>query len=447
MEDADEEARAMQYEFVMKFQQVTGPVMAKGLEDTTFYIYNRLTSLDEVGGDPDQFGASVELFHKQNVERNRRWPHAMLTTSTHDTKRSEDVRARINVLSEIPREWRYAINRWVRLNRRHHTLLEGKTAPDRNDEYLLYQTLLGVWPIGTVDDKTLADLVSRLQEYMVKALREAKINTSWLNPNNEYETAVQNFVQNILHRGRANPFLDDFEQFQTKTAHFGAFNSLSQVLLKITSPGIPDFYQGNELWDLSLVDPDNRRKVDYDLRAKLLAQLPQPDPEKARQMVETKADGRIKLYVTSQALHFRNANRALFDQGSYQSLVVGGKQAEHVAAFARSSADKQVIVAVPRLLARLNKGVVANSPRPRLVAGWLYRRAGRRSQRSFSQYFYGRNSGSDNQRGATDAGSGKSFRQLPGSSFGARSMHRWLKPSASKFQTHFSGLPGRSTTR
>lgn len=357
--DADEAARAMQYEFVMKFQQVTGPVMAKGLEDTTFYIYNRLTSLDEVGGDPDQFGASVELFHKQNAERNRRWPHAMLTTSTHDTKRSEDVRVRIDVLSEIPRDWRYALNRWVRLNRRHHTLLEGKAAPDRNDEYLLYQTMLGVWPIGTIDDQTLTELISRLQEYMVKAMREAKVNTSWLNPNNDYETAVRNFVQNILHRGRANPFLADFEQFQSKTAHFGAFNSLSQVLLKITSPGVPDFYQGNELWDLSLVDPDNRRKVDYVLRAKLLAQLPQPDPEQARQLVEAKADGRIKLYVTSLALHFRNSNRAVFDQGSYQPLIVSGKQAEHVGAFARSSQDKQVIVAVPRLLARLNKGVVA----------------------------------------------------------------------------------------
>jgi (1->4)-alpha-D-glucan 1-alpha-D-glucosylmutase len=356
---SDPAARDEQRTFVMKFQQLTGPVMAKGLEDTAFYIFNRLTSLNEVGGEPQRFGSSVAAFHRHNQERLRDWPGAMLATSTHDTKRSEDVRARINVLSEMPDEWRKALTRWSRLNRRKKIDVDGVAAPDRNEEYLLYQTLLGIWPFEPMDAATHATFIERVQGYMIKAIREAKINTSWLNPNNQYDEAVRAFVAAILEDSASNRFLADFRTLAARVAHFGAWNSLAQTLLKLAAPGVPDIYQGTELWDLSLVDPDNRRPVNFDLRAWWLgemADLQGSRVELARALVENKADGRIKLYLTHRALQFRRANLPLFQGGSYTPLEASAGAAEHVVAFARADGEGEALTIAPRLPARLTGG-------------------------------------------------------------------------------------------
>ncbi|MBK9711593.1 MAG: malto-oligosyltrehalose synthase [Kouleothrix sp.] len=368
----DPAAREEQRHFVMKFQQLSGPVMAKGMEDTAFYIYNRLTSLNEVGGEPQRFGLSAPAFHRQNQERLRDWPGSLLATSTHDTKRSEDVRARINVLSELPEEWRKALTRWSRLNRRKKIDVDGKPAPDRNEEYLLYQTLLGVWPFESTKDQrpktkdAPADVsslvlgpssgfVARIQSYMVKAIREAKVNTSWLNPNTGYDEAVRAFVAAILEDTPHNRFLADFRALQARVAHIGAFNALAQTLLKLASPGVPDIYQGAEMWDFSLVDPDNRRPVDFDLRAWLLGELVDLRGDRAalaRTLVEHKADGRVKLYLTHRALQFRRAHADLFRSGAYIPLEATGDSAEHIVAFARALAGEEALAVAPRLLAK-----------------------------------------------------------------------------------------------
>jgi (1->4)-alpha-D-glucan 1-alpha-D-glucosylmutase len=372
-------ARDEQRTFVMKFQQITGPVMAKGMEDTAFYIYNRLVSLNEVGGEARRFGVSVADFHRQNQERLRDWPASMLATSTHDTKRGEDVRARINVLSELPDEWRAAIIRWSRLNRNKKIEVNGELAPARNEEYLLYQTLLGAWPVELTNDERRkstiyraptndekgehsslvggrwSEYVERIQNYMVKAIREAKVNTSWLNPNTAYDEAVRAFVAAILDAAPTNRFLSDFRILQRKIAHFGAFNSLSQVLLKLAAPGVPDIYQGNELWDFSLVDPDNRRPVDYDLRAWLLGELLDTSGDRAalaRALVEAKHDGRVKLYLTHRALTFRRDHADLFRAGAYTRLEATAEANEHIVAFARALGDTEALAVAPRLLAK-----------------------------------------------------------------------------------------------
>ncbi|MFT4038544.1 MAG: malto-oligosyltrehalose synthase [Thermomicrobiales bacterium] len=337
--------------FVMKFQQLSGPVMAKGVEDTAFYIYNRLIALNEVGGDPASFGGSVADFHRQNAERAARWPGALLTSSTHDTKRSEDVRARIAVLSEIPAQWEAAITRWAELNEPHRTDLEGELAPDRNDEYLFYQTVLGAWPWGaeTLDP----EVVERIDAFMLKAAREAQVHTSWINPDTTYEDALSSFVRETLAPG--SPFHADLAPLRDLVAHVGACNALSQQLLKLTSPGVPDLYQGTELWDQSLVDPDNRRPVDYAARAALLAKLRRrkPTPKLAADLLATKDDGRIKLYLTALALQERAAYPELFAAGEYVPLEVAGPAAEHVVAFLRRHEDEEFVIAVPRLLAAL----------------------------------------------------------------------------------------------
>src|SRR5215213_5996461 len=222
----------------MKFQQLTGPVMAKGVEDTAFYQYNRLLSLNEVGSDPAAFGASVDEFHREATSRARRWPVAMLASSTHDTKRSEDVRARISALSELPREWRTAVNRWARMNRRHKTRLYGQTAPDRNDEYHFYQTLVGVWPFDDPDPNP--SLCERMTEYMLKAVREGQTHSSWVNPDVAYESALIAFVSAALDTSSSNAFLEDFRRFIPPITRIGAFSSLSQQLLKLTAPGVTD---------------------------------------------------------------------------------------------------------------------------------------------------------------------------------------------------------------
>ncbi|HEU5194197.1 MAG TPA: malto-oligosyltrehalose synthase, partial [Methylomirabilota bacterium] len=260
---ATEADRQVRLDFVRRFQQITGPVTAKGYEDTVLYRFNRLVSLNEVGGDPSRFGSALGEFHAENAERRRRSPHALSATATHDTKRGEDVRTRINVLSEVPAEWRARVRAWQRLNRKHRTVVDGAPTPGSNTEYFIYQTLVGAWPIDA----------GRLRAYMLKATREAKVHTSWITPNARYDEAIARFVETILDPVRSAPFLDDFTAFQARVAHFGALASLGQVLIKLTAPGVPDFYQGTELWDLSLVDPDNRRPVDWELRARLLQEL------------------------------------------------------------------------------------------------------------------------------------------------------------------------------
>lgn len=344
--------------FVKRFQQITGPVMAKGVEDTAFYLYNRLVSLNEVGGSPERFGITLEAFHGQNIERCKSRPLAMLASSTHDTKRSEDVRARINVLSEIPDQWREALSRWGRQNRRLKMLVDGKPAPSRNEEYLFYQTLVGTWPFCSFEDEEFALFRSRIKEYMLKAMREAKVHTSWISPNTLREDAVMYFIDSVLTVSRQNNFIHDFAAFQKTTAACGIFNSLSQTLLKITSPGIPDFYQGNELWDFSLVDPDNRRSVDYHIRKSLLAGLQQKETadgplETAREVVASRTDGRIKMHLTCKALNFRRENRALLETGRYLPLTVEGVCQEHVCAFERSVNGSSVMVVVPRFCSSL----------------------------------------------------------------------------------------------
>ncbi|MBV5340862.1 MAG: malto-oligosyltrehalose synthase [Deltaproteobacteria bacterium] len=356
-----DEHKAAWLNFVKRFQQITGPVMAKGVEDTAFYLYNRLVSLNEVGGSPERFGITMEAFHGQNIERCKSRPLAMLATSTHDTKRSEDVRARINVLSEIPELWRMGLSRWSRLNRKLKMIVDGKPAPSRNEEYLLYQTLVGTWPFCNPDEEEFTEFRSRIKEYMLKAMREAKVHTSWISPNTLREDAVLYFVDSILKDSGGNDFLHDFVLFQKLTAACGIFNSLSQTLLKITSPGIPDFYQGNELWDFSLVDPDNRRPVDYVMREKLLDELLQKERAKglletARETVAARNDGRIKLHLTFKALGFRRDNRELFEKGRYLPLAVDGACQDHVCAFERSINDSSVLVVTPRFCSRLIGG-------------------------------------------------------------------------------------------
>ncbi len=343
-------------EFVMRFQQITGPVMAKGVEDTAFYIYNRLVSLNEVGGDPEAFGTSLETFHRQNSARAEHWPHTMLTLSTHDTKRGEDARARIDALSELAPEWRAALMRWRKVNESKKSLVDGELAPDRNDEYLLYQTLVGAWPAGAFDLEDLAVFRERITAYMQKAIKEAKVHTSWVNPNDAYDQAVDKFVREVLVPENSDGFLADFSRFQTRLAFAGMLNSLAQTLLKLTAPGVPDFYQGTELWDFSLVDPDNRRPVDFVRREMLLKELQRREqnggPELLAELLSSWPDGRVKLYLIHKVLNFRREHPDLFCSGDYFPLYANGKFREHVCAFARRLQGRWVVTATPRLMMR-----------------------------------------------------------------------------------------------
>ena len=338
-------------EFVLRFQQLSGPVTAKGIEDTAFYRDYPLLSLDDVGGDPEYFGTSLDQFHRRNRERLEAWPHTMLATSTHDTKRSEDVRARIDLLSECPGEWEPAILRWRDMNARHKTEVDGFEAPVGNEEYLLYQTLVGAWPLEAEPDWQ--TFIDRIRQYMSKAMKEAKANTSWTNPSEDWESAVDRFVSAILDRQASREFLDDFERFHAPLAVAGMHNALAQLLLKMFVPGMPDFYQGTELWDFSLVDPDNRRPVDFDLRRRLLSELKGQGEENlarlSRSLLENWRDGRIKLYVTYRGLNFRRSHADLFKLGDYLPLEVTGPAADHVCAFARLHGDLAAVVVVPRL--------------------------------------------------------------------------------------------------
>jgi (1->4)-alpha-D-glucan 1-alpha-D-glucosylmutase len=343
--------------FAMKFQQLTSPVMAKGLEDTAFYRYNRLISLNDVGSDLHRFGTTTAEFHVANQERLRSWPHTMLATGTHDSKRSEDVRARINVLSEMSALWRIRVREWRRFNRSHKSLVNGRPAPSPNDEYLLYQTLIGAYPSEPLNDDSGKKFCERIENYMLKAIREAKSNTSWINRNTEYETAVSSFVKTLLKPGAQNRFLNDFAPFQRRVARIGLWNGLAQTLLKLTCPGVPDIYQGSELWDLRLVDPDNRRPVDYARRQRMFQSIRKSAGDSgeltAGGLLENPEDGRIKLYLTWRALCLRQQLPDLFQKGEYVPLVVEGAKANHVVAFARKCESSSLVVLVPRLIAGL----------------------------------------------------------------------------------------------
>lgn len=352
-ENLDEEARAAHAHFVLKFQQSTGPIMAKGLEDTAFYIYNRLAALNEVGGEPQQFGVGLEEFHAHNLAVQRQWPATLLATSTHDTKRSEDVRARMAAISEVPDLWQKATARWRTINRRAKRMVNETEAPDANEEYLLYQTLLGTWPVdggGVPETDATKEYIARIQDYMTKALKEAKINTSWIQPNEQWDAAMRDFVAAILEPGPKNKFVPAFVSLAQEIARLGAINSLSQVLLKCTAPGMPDIYQGNETWDFSLVDPDNRRAVDYDKRREMLAGLAEAQPE---ELLAGWPDGRIKMSLTHRLLKFRRERARLFLEGNYVPLQVTGAHARSCIAFARELEGEWIMVLAPRLVARV----------------------------------------------------------------------------------------------
>ncbi|HUN71658.1 MAG TPA: malto-oligosyltrehalose synthase [Steroidobacteraceae bacterium] len=351
-----ESARQRMRRFAMKFQQITAPTTAKGIEDTALYRFNRLVSLNEVGGEPDLYGSSARAFHTDSQYRARHWPHEMLTTSTHDTKRSEDVRARISVLSEIPALWRQAVNRWRRLNRTRRRDVDGMPAPSPDDEYLLYQTLIGTWPLVEPDEAALDAYRQRIEAYMLKAAREAKARTSWAAANTEYEEALTQFIRAAIERRDGNLFLADFCAFNARILRFGLLNGLSQTLLKLTAPGVPDIYQGNETWRFSLVDPDNRGAVDYAEPLRLLAGLagePAEDAGLARTLAADITDPRCKLFVHVRALTLRRHDPELFERGDYLPLKVTGARAAHLCAFARRLEGRLAVVLAPRLYLKL----------------------------------------------------------------------------------------------
>jgi (1->4)-alpha-D-glucan 1-alpha-D-glucosylmutase len=350
IENQDEEQLAKTMDFAQRFQQLTGPIMAKGFEDTTLYIYNRLISLNEVGGDPGKFGITTEEFHHFSMEKLKKWPSGMNTTSTHDTKRGEDVRARINILSEIPIEWEEKINLWSKLNKDKKIKHGGNYYPSKNDEYLLYQTIVGSHPFV---EENREDFIKRVQDYLIKAARESKMVTNWVMPNQDYEKSLTEFTASILNEENEE-FLESFHNFRKKIAFYGTFNSLSQLLIKITTPGVPDFYQGTELWDFSLVDPDNRRPVDYELRNRMLTEIKGIKEEGLKDYInnaiQLPGDGKIKIYVMYKALQFRNKNYSLFLEGDYVPLRTEGKHKERIVAFARELEGDWCITIAPRFL-------------------------------------------------------------------------------------------------
>ncbi len=360
LEDEPDDYRRAVLDCVATFQQYTGPVMAKGLEDTLFYRYNRFVSLNEVGGDPSCFGVAVEVFHKANSERLRGWPHAMLCTSSHDTKRSEDVRSRLNVLAEMPDAWS---DRVLRLRDQHQRLKGKKGVPSYRDEYLFYQSLLGIWPLRPIDDEQMVQLCARLVAYMEKAAREAKLATSWVNPCFDYERGLTTFIQAVFDPVQNPGFREAWSAWVAPIARVGLWTGLSQVALKLLVPGVPDFYQGTEVWDFSFVDPDNRRPVDYSYRLALMADIAQYD---AVMPVERSAwlqglcaepeDGRIKMFLTRTLLGLRRMYPDLFDHGSYLPLAVTGERASHLIGFAREISGQWLVVVVPRCYWVITKG-------------------------------------------------------------------------------------------
>ncbi|MEJ2431056.1 MAG: malto-oligosyltrehalose synthase, partial [Deltaproteobacteria bacterium] len=337
-----------------RFQQFTGPLMAKGFEDTTLYIYNRLLSLNEVGGFPNIFGISLEEFHDFNKNRKDFWPHSLNATSTHDTKRGEDVRARVNVLSELPEEWESNIKKWSKTNSKKKRTMGGLRVPEKNDEYFLYQTLVGAYPFSPKEQSL---FMERLKSYLIKAVREAKIHTAWLKPDHQYEDGCLKFIEQIMNNSTTNEFLETFIPFQKKVAYYGIFNSLAQTLIKITAPGVPDFYQGAELWDLNLVDPDNRRPVDFSIRESLLRNIKEESQADLLSLVakllRNREDGRIKLFLISMALKARKQHANIFQMGTYTPLAVSGSLREHLIGFLREYGEKRAVTIAPRFLVTL----------------------------------------------------------------------------------------------
>jgi len=413
LDEAPEEERgdrARRLAFAMKFQQYTGPVHAKGAEDTAFYRYNVLASLNEVGGDPERFGRTPGDFHETNRRRLERWPFEMIGTATHDTKRGEDVRARINVLSELPEEWRRGVGRWMRVNASSRTSVESEHAPDRNDEYLYYQTLMGTWPPepdhAPIPEEAPTEYVDRVQAYMRKAIKEAKTHSSWVNENQPYEQALAAFVNATLRGPAARAFLPAFVPLQRRVARHGAINSLAQLVLKLTSPGVVDLYQGTELWDLHLVDPDNRQPIDYEQRRVWLDDLLRWLPERfwpadagaiaanaeaagAATDAEARADlargmpaviedllthwpdGRIKLLITAALVRLRREASDLFLEGEY--LPLRGQDEEsnrHLVAFARRLGTRVAVTIVPRFTSALRADSSAGAGWPLGFEAW-----------------------------------------------------------------------------
>jgi (1->4)-alpha-D-glucan 1-alpha-D-glucosylmutase len=377
--------------FTLKFQQLTGPVMAKGLEDTSCYVYNRFVAVNDVGGSPAEFGISVDDFHSATLKRAAEWPFSMLTTSTHDSKRSEDVRMRLAALSEMPRQWAAQALRWRRVNRnRKQTISDGRAVPDLNEEYLLYQTLLGTWPMPeySVEDPSPSDFelrgerlqqyLTRIQQYMMKAINEAKVNLSWINPNAEYSEAMERFIARILtpaRSSRPNSFPRLLCSFLPRVAFFGVLNSLAQTLVKLTMPGVPDIYQGQELLEFNLVDPDNRRPVDFDTREKLCHTLAAASTTEQMlllcdEMMRHWVDGRAKMWVTMRALNLRRERLPLLQHGSYVPLQVTGRHEPHVVAFARVWERQIAVVAIPRFGFTLMNEVGATETRAPLAQDW-----------------------------------------------------------------------------
>jgi (1->4)-alpha-D-glucan 1-alpha-D-glucosylmutase len=341
--------------FAMKLQQYSGPVMAKGLEDTAFYRYNRFIALNEVGGSPDRFGVSIANFHKANEQRAKFWPNSMLTTSTHDTKRGEDTRARLAVLSEMPEQWSKQMGTWSRLLRARRGDIEGTAPPARDEEYMFYQLLVGTWPAElsdceNMDFAALDRYKQRLKGAMTKSLREAKVNSKWVSPNKAHEEAVLAFVDTALDIRSSRLFCAAFLPFQHQVARLGVRNSLMQTALKLTVPGVPDIYQGAELWDLSMMDPDNRSPVDYPQRVQLLDSLSGATME---DLLEHWQDGAVKLFVTSKILALRAADPELFEKGEYIPLTATGPKADLICAFARRNGDSVVIVIAKRFPFRM----------------------------------------------------------------------------------------------
>ena len=343
--------------FVQRLQQTSGPAAAKGVEDTALYVYVPLVSRNEVGGAPDRpLDDAVGRFHRANVERACHWPSSLTCVNTHDTKRSADLRSRLDVLTECAADWQRCVARWRRLNRRHRATVKGRLAPDTNTEYLVYQTLIGIWPTPRAgrraddlpDRAWFESARARLEQYMLKAVKEAKTRTSWTEPDESYENALKQFIVAILAGGDDAPFLADLARFVAKIAIPGHLNALVRLVMQLTVPGVPDTYQGDELWTFTLVDPDNRRRVDYAKREELLASSAAGPLESLHP-----SDERLKLAVLQRLLNIRREHAALFAMGSYEPIELRGTLATHFVAYARGNDDAQLIVIAPRLMTRL----------------------------------------------------------------------------------------------
>lgn len=339
--------------FAQRFQQISTVLMAKGVEDTVFYVYNRLLSLNEVGGNPAIFGFTPQDFHRFTIKRMRKHPSSWNTSATHDTKRGEDVRARLNVLSEVPHEWARFVKASAKINAPLKRLLNNAAAPDRNEEYFIYQMLIGAFPFLENEFEL---FIKRMELYLIKSLREAKTHSSWNTPNSTYENACLDFLHQILDKDKSVNFWAIFSPFQKKIASYGIFNSLSQLLLKITAPGVCDIYQGTELWDFSMVDPDNRRNVDYETRIKWLQEIQQREidlPNFLTELWKQKENGKIKLFTLYKLLRTRSDYENLFKNGDYIPLTVQGSHARNIVAYARKNAHEFSLSVVPRFLTQL----------------------------------------------------------------------------------------------